>query len=95
MVLAVALANVNPRGGRSGNLVFVVLTFLVYNNLVNLGQSWIFGGLISFGGLLVLLHGGVLLLSLLWLAKRNANWTVRSALRSLKRNRASTGHSNK
>ena len=95
VVLAVALANVNPRGGRSGNLVFVVLTFLVYNNLVNLGQSWIFGGLISFGGLLVLLHGGVLLLGLLWLAKRNANWTVRSALRSLKRNRASTGHSSK
>ena len=95
VVLAVALANVNPRGGRSGNLTFVVLTFLVYNNLVNLGQSWIFGGLISFGGLLVLLHGGVLLLGLLWLAKRNANWTVRSALRSLKRNRASTGHSNK
>ena len=95
VVLAVALANVNPRGGRSGNLVFVVLTFLVYNNLVNLGQSWIFGGLISFGGLLVLLHGGVLLLGLLWLAKRNANWTVRSALRSLKRNRASTGHANK
>ena len=82
VVLAVALANVNPRGGRSGNLTFAVLTFLVYNNLVNLGQSWIFGGLISFGGLLVLLHGGVLLLGLLWLAKRNANWTLRAALRS-------------
>jgi lipopolysaccharide export system permease protein len=87
VVLAVALASVNPRGGRSGNLIFVVLTFLVYNNLVNLGQSWIFGGLISFGGLLVLLHGGVLLLGLLWLAKRNANWTLRAALRS--RNRIS------
>ncbi|NQW95237.1 MAG: LPS export ABC transporter permease LptF, partial [Polaromonas sp.] len=57
VVLAVALANVNPRGGRSGNFVFVVLTFLVYNNLVNLGQSWILGGLVSFGGWLVLLHG--------------------------------------
>ena len=88
VVLAVALASVNPRGGRSGNLVFVVLTFLVYNNLVNLGQSWIFGGLISFGGLLVLLHGGVLLLGLLWLAKRNANWTLRAALRL--RNRTNT-----
>ena len=82
VVLAIALANVNPRGGRSGNLIFVLLTFVVYNNLVNLGQSWIFGGSISFGGLLVLLHGGVLLLGLLWLAKRNANWTLRSALRT-------------
>jgi lipopolysaccharide export system permease protein len=81
VVLAVALANVNPRGGRSGNLIFVLLTFVVYNNLVNLGQSWIFGGSISFAGLLVLLHGGVLLLGLLWLAKRHANWTLRSAFR--------------
>ena len=81
VILAVALANVNPRGGRSGNLIFVLLTFVVYNNLVNLGQSWIFGGSISFGGLLVLLHGGVLLLGLLWLTKRNANWTLRSAIR--------------
>ncbi len=82
VVLAVALANVNPRGGRSGNLIFVLLTFVVYNNLVNLGQSWVFGGSISFGGVLVFLHGGVLLLGLLWLAKRNANWTLRSAFRT-------------
>ena len=39
------------------------------------------GGSVSFGALLVLLHGGVLLLALAWLAKRNANWTLRSALR--------------
>ena len=81
VVLAVALASVNPRSGRSANLIFVVLTFLVYNNLINLGQSWIFGGRISFAGLLVLLHGGVLLLGLGWLAKRNANWTFRSLMR--------------
>ena len=82
VVLAVALANVNPRGGRSGNLIFVLLTFVVYNNLVNLGQSWIFGGSISFSGLLALLHGGVLILGMMWLVKRNSNWTLRSAFRS-------------
>ncbi|MBC7649762.1 MAG: LptF/LptG family permease, partial [Vitreoscilla sp.] len=81
VVLAVALASVNPRGGRSGNLVFVVLTFLVYNNLVNLGQSWVYGGAMTFENLLLFLHGGVLLLGLLWLGKRNNNWTLRSALR--------------
>ena len=82
VVLAVALAGVNPRGGRSGNMVFIVLTFLVYNNLINLGQSWIFGGLISFSGFLILLHGGVLLLGLAWLFKRHLNWTFSGALRS-------------
>jgi len=87
VVLAAALAGVNPRGGHSGNLIFVVLTFLLYNNLINLGQSWIFGGSVSFAALLVMLHGGVLLLALAWLVKRNANWTLRSALRRLRRQR--------
>lgn len=81
VILAVALASVNPRGGRSGNIIFVLLTFLVYNNLLNLGQSWIFLGRIGFGHLLLLLHGSVLCLALIWLAKRNNNWTLRSALR--------------
>lgn len=89
VVLAVALATVNPRGGRSGNLVFVVLTFLAYNNLVNLGQSWVYGGAISFEGLLLLLHGGILLLGLFWLGKRNNNWTLRAALR---KRAAGAGH---
>jgi lipopolysaccharide export system permease protein len=77
VILAVALASVNPRGGRSINMIFVVLAFVVYNNLVNLGQSWIFVGLISFGHLLLILHGGVLLLGLAWLAKRHSHWSLR------------------
>lgn len=77
VVLALALASVNPRGGRASNMIFVVLAFVVYNNLVNLGQSWIFVGLISFGHLLLALHGGVLLLGLAWLAKRHNHWTIR------------------
>lgn len=81
VVLAVALASVNPRGGRSGNLIFVILTFLVYNNMVNLGQSWMSSGAVTFAGLMIFLHAGVLLLGLLWLVKRNENWTVLSAIR--------------
>ena len=77
VILAVALASVNPRGGRSSNLIFVLLTFVVYNNLVNVGQSWIFSGVTSFGNLLLALHGGVLLLGLGWLAKRHFNWVLR------------------
>jgi len=74
VVLALALSSVNPRGGRSTSMIFVVLAFVVYNNLVNLGQSWIFVGLISFVPLLLALHGGVLLLGLAWLAKRHMQW---------------------
>jgi lipopolysaccharide export system permease protein len=77
VILAVALSSVNPRGGRSGNLLFVLLAFVVYNNLLGLGQSWIQVGLVSFGQFLLALHGGVLLLAALWLAKRHNNWTFR------------------
>lgn len=84
VILAIALASVNPRGGRSGSMIFVVLTFVVYNNMVNLGQSWIFAGLIGFGNFLLALHGGVLLLGLAWLAKRHYNWAFRLRPRAVR-----------
>ena len=82
VILALALATVNPRGGRSSNLIFVLLTFVVYNNMLNLGQSWIFVGLISFTNFLLVLHGGVFLLGLAWLAKRHYNWVFRLTKRA-------------
>ena len=85
VVLAVAMASVNPRGGRSLNLTFAVLVFVVYNNLINLGQSWISSGVVNFGNFFMLTHGGVLLLALAWLVKRNANWTLKAALRPARR----------
>ena len=76
VVLAVALSSVNPRGGRSGNILFVLLLFVVYNNLLNLGQSWIALGIVSFPVFLTVLHGGMLLLASAWLAKRHYNWKL-------------------
>jgi lipopolysaccharide export system permease protein len=77
--IARALASVNPRAGRSGNLIFVLFTFVVYHNLLNLGQNWITVGVARFGPFLLALHGGTLLIALLWLAKRHLNWTLKGA----------------
>lgn len=77
VILALALASGNPRSGRSGSMIFVLLSFVVYNNLISLGQGWIVAGLIGFGNLLLLLHGGVFLMGLGWLAKRHSNWVLR------------------
>lgn len=77
VVLAVAVSSVNPRAGRSGNLVFALFAFVVYYNLLNLGQSWISSGRASFGSFILLLHGGVMLGGLLWLAKQHNNWALR------------------
>lgn len=80
VVIALALASVNPRAGRSGNLIFVLFTFVVYHNLLNLGQSWITVGAANFASFMLVLHGGTLLAALAWLSKRHLNWTFKSAI---------------
>jgi lipopolysaccharide export system permease protein len=74
VLMALAVASVNPRAGRSSNLAFALFAFVVYYNLLNLGQSWVGSGRFHMGAFLVSLHGGVLLFSLLLLAKRHNNW---------------------
>lgn len=77
VVIAVAVSSVNPRAGRSGNLVFALFAFVVYYNLLNLGQNWISGGRASLLGFMASLHGGALLAGLLWLAKQHNSWSLR------------------
>jgi lipopolysaccharide export system permease protein len=74
VVIALALAAVNQRAGRSSNMIFVIFSFIVYTNVMSLGTSWVSLGLVSFSGLLLMLHGGVLVISLVLLAKRHMNW---------------------
>jgi lipopolysaccharide export system permease protein len=83
VVIAVVVSNVNPRAGRSGNLVFALFAFVVYYNMVNIGQGWVSTGRIPFGVFMLALHGGVLLVSLLWLAKQHNNWNLRSIARRI------------
>lgn len=47
-LLAIPLSFVNPRAGRSSNLVFAVLTFAAYMNFLGISQSWVTQGKISF-----------------------------------------------
>ena len=81
VILALALSSLNPRGGRSTSLIFGLLAFVVYNNMLNLGQGWISMGMVSFSHFLIVLHGGVFALALAWLIKRNSNWVLRPAPR--------------
>ena len=74
MLLAVASSRINPRVGRTGNLVFSLFAFQIYLNLLNLGQNWIAQRTIGFFELNLLVHGGVLLLGAAWLLKRHHNW---------------------
>jgi lipopolysaccharide export system permease protein len=85
VLLAVTVSSVNPRVGRSGNLVFALFAFVAYFNLLNLGQSWISSGRVAFGAFLLLLHGGTFAISALWLAKQHNNWAVGPLVRRLRR----------
>ncbi len=77
VMIAITVSSVNPRAGRSGNLVFGLFAFIVYYNLLNLGQSWVGNSRISFGNLLLGLHVGVMLVGAFWLAKQHNNWSLR------------------
>ncbi|MFZ9510783.1 MAG: LPS export ABC transporter permease LptF [Burkholderiaceae bacterium] len=80
VLIAVAIAHANPRMGRSGNLLLALFSFIVYHNLLNLGQAWIANGQSGFAAHLLGLHGGVLALALMWLARRHLNWSWRDLL---------------
>lgn len=43
-LLAIPLSFVNPRAGRTNNLVFAVLTFTIYLNLLGVSQAWVTQG---------------------------------------------------
>lgn len=83
LLLGLAVSSGNPRAGRSGNVAFALFTFLFYYNLLNLGESWVARGRIAPLPWMLLLHGSVFVLALLWLYKRHENISLRSYWRGL------------
>lgn len=80
VLLALAITSANPRVGRGGNFALALCLFVLYYNLINLGQSWIGGGRMPLVPFLVGLHGGVFALAMMWLSARHQNWNWRQLL---------------
>jgi lipopolysaccharide export system permease protein len=40
-LLAVPMSFVNPRAGRSLNIILAILLYMVYSNLISISQSWV------------------------------------------------------
>jgi lipopolysaccharide export system permease protein len=78
IILGAAIANGNPRAGRGASFAFALLAFMFYYNLINLSQSWIANGQFKFTAVILMMHGGIFVLSALWLAKRHNNWSFRA-----------------
>ena len=65
-LLAIPLSFVNPRAGRSVNLLFALLTYMVYSNLLSVSQARVVQGNLAFATGWWLVHG-VMLVALLGL----------------------------
>jgi len=74
VLLGLGLAAGNPRRASSWNLLFALLAFVVYYNLLNLTQAWVASGRLSAAATLALVHGGafVAALLLLWWRDRGS-----------------------
>jgi lipopolysaccharide export system permease protein len=86
LLLGIALAASQPRRASNWNLLFALLAFVVYYNLINLTQAWVASGRLGLGAALVALHGGVfgLALLLLWWRDHAAvtHWPIPARRRS-------------
>lgn len=67
--LAIPMSFVNPRAGRSANLLFALLTYMVYSNLLSLSQARVAQGQMSFAVGMFLVHG-IMLATLVFLFAR-------------------------
>ena len=69
-LLAIPLSFVNPRAGRSVNLLFALLTYVVYSNLLSISQAWVAQGKLAFSTACWLVHAAMLLVLLVLFAQR-------------------------
>lgn len=78
-LLAIPLSFVNPRAGRTNNLLFALLTFMVYSNLISISQAWVSQGKLPFWVGIWAVHAVMFVTLLLLFHRRIAvfSWTRR------------------
>jgi len=70
VMLAIPMSFVNPRAGRSANLLFALFTYIVYSNLLSVSQARVAQGRMNFEVGWWLVHAGMALLLLFMFAQR-------------------------
>ncbi|MEK6244116.1 MAG: LPS export ABC transporter permease LptF [Pseudomonadota bacterium] len=69
-LLAIPMSFVNPRAGRSVNLLFALLTYMVYSNLLSVSQARVVQGKLAFSTGWWLVHAVMLVVLLVLFAQR-------------------------
>ncbi|HEY8876643.1 MAG TPA: LPS export ABC transporter permease LptF [Roseateles sp.] len=70
VLLGIGISATNPRRASNWNLLFALLAFIVYFNLINLTQTWVVGNKMKLGAAMLALHGGAFLVTMLLLLWR-------------------------
>ncbi|UXH76410.1 LPS export ABC transporter permease LptF [Roseateles amylovorans] len=71
VLLGIGISATNPRRASNWNLMFALLAFIVYFNLINLSQSWVTNGKMKLGSGLLALHGAAFIVTVLLLIWRD------------------------
>lgn len=72
-LLAVPLAHTSPRAGRYGKLVLGIVAYLIYSNLLALGQAWVAKGFVSSAIGLWWVHA-LVAVAAFWLVAHRLGW---------------------
>ena len=70
VLMAIPMSFVNPRAGRSVNLLFALFTYIVYSNLLSVSQARVAQGRMEFGIGLWLVHAAMIALLVFMFARR-------------------------
>jgi len=81
-LLAIPLSFVNPRAGRSANLLLALLTYMIYSNAMSITQAWVAQGRIGFHVAWWVVHVVMFTLLIVLFSRRLA---VNSVFRLLRR----------
>lgn len=76
VLLAIPLSFVNPRAGRTSNLIFAILAYMIYGNLVSVSQAWVRQGRMAFEVGVWAVHGVMLaiLIAMFWRRLSVISW---------------------
>jgi lipopolysaccharide export system permease protein len=70
VLMAIPMSFVNPRAGRSVNLLFALFIYIVYSNLLSVSQARVSQGKLDFGVGWWLVHAGMVVLLVVMFAQR-------------------------
>jgi len=79
-LLAIPLSYVNPRAGRSLNLVLAIVLYMLYSNMISVTNAWVGQGKLSPGIGLWGIHAVMLTIMLLMFYRRMALFSLRRML---------------